>query len=202
MTRIITNAQALWLSGQTPNPGSFRKYSILAKFSVIAILLFGLSGCFKSNEELISADNADFPFKTITYAEAGDQQKITFKRVGDSYLSTKEGEKDSVRFKKFGENLYVAQLTTIERDKPLYLYALVKVAPDRKSFELIKSIAETVDLAAAGEGKSGLNVCEEEFVCVSILKNYFEYARDAPPTDSINRFQIQALDLPLTGTLM
>ncbi len=166
----------------------------MLKFSVVLILLIGLSGCFKSNQELISAADADFPFTSITYLSGDGKSKATLERVGDKYLNPAEKGTDYIRFKAFGKNTYVAQLATVEAAKPVYLFGFIKVSADRKSFELIKGFAEAGDLAAARQGQPGFNVCDDDSVCIATLKDYVEYARKAPAPDASKRLQILALE--------
>jgi len=143
---------------------------------------------------LISATDADFPFTSITYLSGDGITKITLERVGDKYLNPAEKGIDYVRFKAFGKNTYVAQLTTTEAAGPAYLFGFIKVSPDRKSFELIKGFAQARDLAAARQGKAGFNICDNDSVCIATLKDYVEYARKAPAADASARLQILALE--------
>jgi hypothetical protein len=158
------------------------------------VLLLGLSGCFKSDKELIVASNADFPFTTITYLNGDGETKVTLQRFGDRYLITSEEGKDYVRFKAFGKNTYVAQLTTVEQTGLTYMFGFIRVSPDRKSFELIKGVALAADLAAARTGQPGFSVCDKDSVCIATLKDYVEYADKTPPADAGKRLQILTLE--------
>ncbi|MHA1524268.1 MAG: hypothetical protein ACTSY1_07645 [Alphaproteobacteria bacterium] len=164
------------------------------KITALVFLLVGLAGCFKSGKELIRADNAVFPFKTLTYVDAGGDDKITLERVGDKYLNI--GEKDGVyvRLKALGENVFVAQISAPDTKGPMHLYGLIKVSPDRKSFEIIRGYAGSSDLAAVRAGTPGLFVCDDDSVCISALENYIDYAQAAPPEESQSQFQILKLE--------
>jgi len=193
MNMSNTHNQALWLSVRNSSAENYCRYRSLSKFVVIIALLLGLSGCFKSSRELISAVEADFPFTAITYIQNGGDKKITLNRVDDRYLNAKEGEQDYLRFKAIDENTYIVQVTIVDSKAPTYLFGLVRVSVDRKSFEVIKGIAQAIDLAATRKGQLGLKPCGDGDVCIATLKDYIAYAREAPPADSSSRFQILAL---------
>lgn len=182
------------VGGSDDFTGEYQTIGIATKLAIITALLIGLTGCFKSGEALINADNADFPFTTLTYVEAGGDDKITLERDGDRYLNIAENEGAYVRLQTISENLYVVQITTTDSGQSSYLYGLIRVAPDRKSFEIVKGFAGSGDLEAARQGQPGLSVCDDDMICVESLKSYVDYARAAPAADNPAKFQILVLE--------
>lgn len=167
---------------------------MILKLTVIVVLLAGLSGCFKSGAPLIVAANADFPFTTLTYANVGSDDKITLVRDGDKYVNSGEDDGAAVLLQAISKNVFVAQISAPDDDKTIYLYGLIKVSADRKSFEIVKGYAEPDDVAAARQGQPGFSVCDDDQVCVATLKAYVAYAQAAPPAQRPARFQILTLE--------
>jgi hypothetical protein len=158
------------------------KSRYIARLIALVVLAAGLTGCFKSRAELISADAADYPFQTITYTPDGEDDNITLVRTGDRYLVAGGSGRASVRFKALGNNTYALQISDVEDDdRPIYLYGFIRLAPDKASFELIKGIAEAEDLKAVADGKAGFITCPDDdgSVCISTLEGYIGYAMKA-----------------------
>lgn len=167
----------------------------VARVIALAVLVAGLTGCFESRTELISADAADYPFQTMTYVPDGEDDKVTLERAGDRYLAAGEDDKVSVRFKALGNNLFVVQISDVKDDGPLHLYGFIKLAPDKASFDLIKGIAEADDLKAAAAGKAGFATCPDDdgSVCIGTLEGFIGYAMKAG-AGSAKRFNILAME--------
>lgn len=164
---------------------------ITIRLIAIVALAVGLAGCFMSSAELISADEADYPFQTMTYTPDGEDDNVTLERAGDRYLAAGADDKVSVRFKALGNDKFVVQITDIKETGPLHLYGFIKLAPDKASFELIKSIAEPADLKAAAAGEAGFATCpgDDDSVCITTLKGFVGYAMKAG-AGSAKRFNI------------
>jgi len=172
------------------------KTMCIIKIIVIALLSVSLTGCFKSDVALISAGDADYPFEIITYVRVDDDDKITLKRVGDRYVNIAEKDKAFVRMKALGDHMFVAQITELKDGKPFHLYGVIRLAPDRTGFELIKGVAKPNDLTAVRDGKVGLSICPEDddMVCIGTLKGFVDYAVTAIRTAHVEHFKILALE--------
>ena len=169
---------------------------LVCKCALIALLATGLAGCFSSQATLISADEADYPFKVITYTPAGEDDEITLKRTGDHYVNPDAPDEVTVLFKALGGNLFGVQLTEIKNQKKQHLYGIIKLAPDKTSFEVIKGEAEDHDLAAARKGEAGLTICRHDdgTVCIASLKALAAYTVKAAPSGNAKRFNILKLE--------
>ena len=148
----------------------------------------------KSEAALISAAEADYPFQTITYVRAGEDDKITLERVGDRYVSPLEKDKAWLRLKALGNNLFVAQIADVNDGVPFHLYGFIKLAPDKTSFDVIKGVADPEDRMAAEDGKAGFSVCpvDKSHVCLGSLKGFIDYAMKATGTGRVEHFNILA----------
>ena len=152
--------------------------------SLAACLL--LAGCFTSEQPMITADNADYPFESLTYMRTDGGEEITLERAAGGYAPTSEGEtSDRLLLKAMGEDLYVAQTAVPNSDGSRFLYGLIKVAPDRKTFVVAAGVAEDADLEAVRAGVPGLRICEQDddTVCIDSLEAYLDYARKAGTGD-------------------
>jgi len=166
----------------------------IVRFCLLAVVAFSLSGCFTSKKELVTAANADFPFKTITYIESGSKKPTTLTRTGNRYIDTSSKEKSYIRLKKTGKNSYIGQIAGKSGDKIVYLYAIIKVSADKKTFTLSKAVAGKKDIAAAQKGHSGMSVCSDDSVCISTLEGFAKYARKSPSAkDDISTYRILAI---------
>ncbi|NNE21498.1 MAG: hypothetical protein HKN11_02700 [Rhizobiales bacterium] len=166
----------------------------LISFVLIGLLAAALTGCFKSEKALIGADEADYPFQTITYVRAGEDHKITLERVGDKYVSPLEKDKAWLRLKALGDNLFVVQIADVNDGVPFHLYGFIRLAKDRTSFDVIKGVADPGDQAAAEDGKASFSVCPRDtsHVCIGSLKGFIDYATKATGTGRVERFNILA----------
>jgi hypothetical protein len=146
--------------------------------AAIALVSLSLAGCFRTVEPLISAGEADFPFETLTYVEARGGDEITLVRAGDEYRPANEDIADRVMFKALDTNLFLVQLLSMETGEPAYLYGLIRLSPDMKSFVMAASVAAKDDLAAVRDGYAGLALCDEDpdTVCIEELDAYKAYA--------------------------
>jgi hypothetical protein len=92
---------------------------LLAVFALAS----GLTGCFKSASPLIDAENAKFPFKSITLKTAeGDTEVI--KRDGGVYRRTENGKPsdETLLLYEIAEQLYLLQESS-ENGDPTYVFA-------------------------------------------------------------------------------
>ncbi len=160
---------------------------------LLLVLAVVLSGCFRSETALISAEEADFPFSTITYTDPGGQE-ITLNRVGDLYIDPDEGEESAVRIKALDENTYVGQIAVSEDSGQAFLYGLIRLTDDRKGFYFAHSVADEQAKAAAREGKFGFRLCDGDTVCIDSLDGFVEFAASASDTGpAANIFTIRNL---------
>lgn len=155
-------------------------FSRLIRTAALACISLGLSGCFTSEQPLVSAGDADFPFESLTYHQADSEDRVTLLRVSDGYRPASEADADDrVLLKAVGEGLYVAQVRAPGSDEGRYLYGLIRVANDRMSFVMTASEASETDLAAVRAGVAGLFICKDDrhLVCVDDLVGYADYAQ-------------------------
>jgi hypothetical protein len=155
-------------------------FSRLIQSAALAFACLGLSGCFTSVEPLITPEDADYPFESLTYVQADSDDKITLLRVSDGYRPASEQDADDrVLLKAMGEGRYVVQVLSADSGKARYLYGFAQVAADRSSFLLTAAVAEKADRAAVQAGIAGLSICSDEsdLVCIDDLAGYVDYAK-------------------------
>lgn len=148
-------------------------------FTLLVVLVSTtLGGCYISDKPLVSARDAVFPYKTISYREAKGDEIMTMKREGDSYVMRKDGSSDrlDLRFRKIGKDLYLAQASADQDGKPAILYAVVKVDWKRKRAESYKAVAEM------SEEGPGLRKCGSNELCIDDLRKYLKLAEKAVAT--------------------
>ena len=168
-------------------------YKKTALLIILIVSALGLSGCFKSEQPLISAGDADFPFTTITYADPNGTE-YTLEKSGDAYLSTEDGDETALRLTAIDENTFIGQIFAEDDGGDGYLYALVEVSEDRKSFSFVHPVAGEQALAAANQGTYGFRPCDDGFVCISTLDGFEKFASATPqPDDSTVIFTIKNL---------
>lgn len=158
------------------------KHEKIALLVILIVSALGLSGCFKSEQPLISARDADFPFTTITYADPNGKE-FTLKKTGDAYVSTEDGDESALRLKAIDESTYIGQIAVEDDDGGGYLYALVEVAEDRQSFFFLHPVANEQATTAANQGKHGFRLCDDGFVCISTLDGFVSFATSTPQSD-------------------
>ena len=137
-----------------------------------------LSGCYTSEEPLISVKDADFPFERITYLQDGSTSETTVVRHDDGYRSDPDDNSEPVLLKEMAENTYLAQAVT---DKGALLYAVITVAPDRTMFFMSATEATEADFAAVQRGVPGLAVCDDppDAICIRKADGFVAYARNS-----------------------
>ena len=158
----------------------------LTRRAALAFVTALLAGCFASQEPLISADAADYPFESLTYLRAGSDEENTLVRVEGGYRPPDETDSpDRLLLKDMGNGYFVVQVTMGNSGGSSgrlgYLYGLVRVSPDRTSFVMTASEAEDPDLAAVESGYPGLAICanDPDTVCVEDLEGYAAFGRQA-----------------------
>ena len=166
----------------------------VALIVILVVSALGLTGCFKSEQPLISAGDADFPFTTITYADPNGKE-ITLNKTGDTYVNTDDGDESALRLKALDENTFIGQIAVEDDDGDGYLYALVEIAEDRKSFYFLHPVANEQAIAAANQGKHGFRPCDDGFVCISTLDGFVKFATStAQSEDASVTFTIKNLN--------
>ena len=141
---------------------------------VLAVSLsFALGGCFISETPFVTAEDAVFPFKTISYRQPNEQAPSKLVREGDSYVITAPDNKArvEVKFKDIGDGLYLAQMSGEESGKVSILYSVLKVDFDKKTAESYKAVGSD---AAVTEG---LRKCGDGTICIDNLDVYLDLAR-------------------------
>ncbi|NKB16831.1 MAG: hypothetical protein HC774_08240 [Sphingomonadales bacterium] len=91
--------------------------------ALLLALVLGLAGCFKSNEPLLDAAQAKYPFKSATF-KADDGEIETLRREGDVYRRIEDGKprSEALLFFEIEENVYLVQETG-DIGVTTYLYA-------------------------------------------------------------------------------
>jgi hypothetical protein len=138
-------------------------------------LAMALGGCFISEKPLISAEEAVFPFETVTYKQPNDDTPEKLVRQGDSYVITAADSSATVevRFKDLGDGLYLAQFSGNENGKISILYAVLKVDFDKKTAESYKAVGKDEFV------REGLRNCGDGTLCIDNLDVYLDLARSA-----------------------
>ena len=149
----------------------------LGKLLALSTLL-ALTACFTSDEPLIDIAEASYPFQSITYEFPGEDDQVTLVKTGDSYAAPEEQGDGKLLLKRISDDTYVLQIEYEDDGKPAYLYAVAKIAADRKTLKLFKPFAEQSDLEALSTGKYGFSACpkDPDIACVTDLDRYVEYA--------------------------
>lgn len=134
-----------------------------------------LSGCFISEQPLIGAADAVFPFQTMTYKQGNEEKPAELRRDGDAYIiPDPEGKvRVEVRFKDLGDGLYLAQMSGEENGKLSILYAVLKVDFDKKIAESYKAVGKDEFV------REGLRKCGDGSLCIDNLDVYLDLARSA-----------------------
>ena len=155
---------------------------LVFKLSIGAALVL-LSGCFKSSVPLVVPAEADYPFQTITYEFAGEDDRVTLVGVGDSYEAPNEQGDGRLLLKKVDEGIFVLQAEIRDEDDPGFLYALARLAQDGKTAEIILPYARKSDHLAAQRGEAGFRPCsdDDDSVCLTDMAKYVEYALAKKP---------------------
>jgi len=142
-------------------------------FRVVLILPLALllAGCFTSDKPLIAPGEADFPFKSFTYHEVGEDSPETFVRSGDIYVPSpdpNEGGRVELTFKKLPSGHYLAQLTGDRNDKNevMYLYAVIALDEGTKTAHAYKLMRRDEDVGP------GLRDCPDQRICIDDLAAY------------------------------
>ncbi|MCW5697965.1 MAG: hypothetical protein KIS96_14690 [Bauldia sp.] len=137
------------------------KLRALAVLLPLAVLL---AGCFTSEEPLLAAADADFPFERIVYA-AEDGSTSTLVRQGDGYVAP-DDTSVTVLLQSFGEGLYFVQLAGVdETGEPQALYA-VAIDADGE-IHLYRMLAQPQDLAEGGVPRCEGEIEEVDFGCLT-----------------------------------
>jgi hypothetical protein len=156
-------------------------------FSLALLLMAAmLSGCFFSDKPLISLNEAEFPFQTVTYEFPGEDDRVTLVRTGDAYTAPDEGGDGKLILKELAPKTYLLQVEFDNGGKPGFLFAIARLAADEKSALLIKPFAMKVDQDAARRGEHGFRPCADDpdMVCLSALQAYVDYALAADQSES------------------
>ena len=142
------------------------------------IVCLAVAGCFQSTEEFIPAAEAEFPFESITYRTADDDQSYSLTREGDSYRP--ESEDTTVRLRKIADDTWLVQTAFVDDGKTLYLYGVAVLDGGGKVFRVYKAIAEAGDRTPAVLAKYGLAACDDEpdNICLSSADTYLAYVKD------------------------
>jgi hypothetical protein len=136
-------------------------------------LAMALGGCFISEEPLIGAEEAVFPFETLTFKEGDATKPFNLVRDGDAYINPEDKARLKVLFKDFGDGLYLAQISGEENGKRGSFYAVLRVDFDRKTAESYKAIGWYES------ARNGLRRCDDAALCIDDLDVYLELARGA-----------------------
>lgn len=136
----------------------------------LLFLLFSLTGCYEADRELISADDADFPFSRITYTTGGETRALV--RADGAYRIEGEDDLDAgIRFLRIDEGTYVAQVSGEGPDGPVVLLALVTA-------DFATGTAEAhVTWAGRSAEAAGFARCSPDSFCVPSLEAYIAHAR-------------------------
>ena len=125
--------------------------------AMMLMLTIGLAGCFNSEEPLINAENASFPFETITLET--EDGIMVLEREGDAYFGTEKGKgkgKEPILFHRLDENLYIVQ--SLEKGgSALYLFAKVDgdrvtVKPECQDVDENALVGVTIEIMKGGKG--------------------------------------------------
>ena len=162
---------------------------------IFVVLALAVSGCFKSDVPFISADEADFPFKRLTYEIVGEEDRVTLVRVGDAYAAPEEQGESTLLMKALGDDYFLLQAQIADSERPFFLYAVARLEADRKSAEIIKPFAELPDRELARQNKHGFQVCpeDEQMICLSDLQSFIDYAVSST-TEEKKRIRILSMD--------
>jgi hypothetical protein len=143
----------------------------LARILFLVLVTVGLSGCYQGSTPLIPADNAVFPYETITYRPQGSEDSKTLIHKGDAYVVQDDADEPMLmRFMAIEGDLYVAELVGSNQGVTTVLYGTIKVDFAAKTVRTYASVADETDVGP------GLRTCKDG-VCVDDLDAYIAHAR-------------------------
>ena len=137
-------------------------------------LAFGLAGCFTSETPLIDDDAAAAPFAKIRFAGEGEDKTSLAVRHDKSYILVEGDDLSVLRFRDYGDGLFVVELTG-EADSlaPIRLYAVLKVDVERGRARAYMTMSSEEDVT------EGLHTCLENSMCIHDLDAYAALGRAA-----------------------
>ncbi len=169
---------------------SIHRFIRFPGFLALFVAVFALSGCYTSDEPLISLKDADFPFQSLTYVQGDNSSEITLVRGDDGYRSEPDDDSGPVLLKEMAENTYLAQAVTGEG---ALLYAVITVSPDRKSFVASASMAGEADFEAVRKGVPGLSICKDlsDAICIEKAESYLAFAKNSQELDTFRILSVR-----------
>ena len=140
---------------------------------LVGLALIGLSGCYTSEQALVTDGDAVAPYAKITFQGRGDDDEpATFTRDGTSYLAAGEGGDMRLHLKPVDVDFYVAQLSGEGGDgEAQYLYAYMRLDAAAKVAETWKTVGTKADV------RPGLRECKDG-ICIDDLEAYIAYAKE------------------------
>lgn len=149
---------------------------ILSLLLIIGAAL-GLAGCFTSDHQLITDDQATAPYARITFAEQDSpDDRTTLTRQGKTYVARVDDSTITMRFRSFGDDLYLAESTSEEDGKVQRLYAVLKLDPAQNLALAYKATAHDSDV---GPGLPACKRDDMDMVCIEDVDAYVALARAA-----------------------
>ena len=136
-------------------------------------LVLPLAGCFTSDSPLIDDVVSTAPFAKISFRFGSDTQPMVAVRNGKVYASTGGNDPFILRFKDYGDGLFVAEMSDEDNFLPPRLYALLKVDLARGRASAYKTMSSPEDIVP------GLRECSGGAVCIDDLDAYAALGRAA-----------------------
>ena len=147
-------------------------YLTVFRTALVAVLAAMLSGCFVGSREFLTAADAEFPYKEITFSEIGQNESTTLVMRDGAYRSTDEDNPSSFLFKEVAPDTYVVQASGVEDGQKSILFAMLKMDRDADVVRAYKAVA------GDDEKAPGMTPCDEG-LCFDELQTYVDYALKA-----------------------
>ncbi len=142
--------------------------------ALIVLAVIGLTGCFTSDQALLTDGDSVAPYASISFRDKGSSDASLLTRQGKAYVAQASDNAITMRFMPLDRpDLYVAEVSGTDNGDQRRLYALVKVNFAAGTAETYKAIAGDND---AGPG---LRACEDHMICIDDLKAYIASAEAA-----------------------
>jgi hypothetical protein len=145
---------------------------------LLAVFTAPLGGCYHAVSELISAEEAVFPFTKLTYRTDDDDEQYTLVRKGSAYVDPDDESAPEVRFRELRPGLYLAQGHFVIEEASFYAAATVRADLDQPQVELYAGFADVSGPPVAELPKHGFAACDhlEGMICLDGAASYVTFA--------------------------
>lgn len=138
---------------------------------VCLLLTLGLTGCFTSEQSLITDKAAVAPYEQISFQAEDDSQVTTGLREGNAYILQGQDTDIALRFMDIGKGAYIVEVTGVEGTNIVRLFGALQIDFDAGTASAYKVFGSAGDLGP------GLRSCSDDTICIDDLDAYVALAR-------------------------